>query len=348
MASDYKPFVPQGLLNLQGSEEQGIFNHTFHNVTLKSGAILNVYETDDDNNITKLGPEYDVVAIEQRKNKGQASTIYKNCLATDSFGSIADFVEFKRRVPETPKEYKDNLDPDNTNGAFVLLLCLDGQSEKGIILGGLRHPNRPEVLTSESGNHFEFEFNGVNAKIQDDGSLRIEYKSKSNNDGEYEDEEAGGSFVEIAKDGSISISDGNEEAIVLNKTDKTVSVTAEADISATTKANVSVTAEQAINLKATTDIIAEAEGKAAFTIGSTLNVEAKSEISIVSPNQKFSANSTFTVESNQVQIKGQIVQLGQGGPPALTLSTQFLGTGNLGAPVISIPIGPFSANVFFG
>lgn len=348
MDDDYKPFVPPTLLEEQGEESQGIFGHTFNNVSLKSGAILAMYEVDDDKNITKLGPEYDVVVIEQRQDQGQASTIYKNCLATDAFGSIADFLEFRRRVPEKAKEYKQSLDPDEMNGAFVLLLCLDGQSEKGIILGGLRNPQRKEVLNKESGQHLEFEFNGVNITIDKEGTFKLEYKSSSNNKGEYSDEEAGGSYFAIKKDGTVEIKDGNKEAIVIDKTGKKIDLTAEADISNTTDANFNVTAKKSVNVTATMDLIAKAEGKAAITAGSTINVKAESEVKIVSPIMKVSADSMVQIQSNQIDIKGQIVNLGQGGPPALTLQTLFLGTGNLGAPVLSQAIGPFSANVFFG
>lgn len=344
----YVPHVSPTLLEEQGDNSQGIFDHTFNNVSLKSGAVLAVYEVDDDKNVTKLGPEYDVMVIEQRQDQGQAGTIYKNCLATDAFGSIADFLEFKRRVPTQAQKYKDNLDPDQMNGAFVLLLCLDGQSEKGIILGGLRNPKRKDILNKASETHLEFEFNGVNIVIDKEGTFKLEYKSKTDNDGKYSDEAAGGSFIAIKKDGTIEIKDGNKESIVINKTSKTIDLVAEKDISNTTDANFNVKAKKNASIDATADLIMKAQGKAALTSGSTIDVKAQSQVMIVSPVQMFSANSMFQVTSGLVQLQAPIVQLGSGGPPAVTLQTQFIGIGNLGAPVLSQAIGPFSSTVFFG
>lgn len=346
---DYRPIgIPTTLLEEGGENDNGAFDHKFNNVSLKTGAIIAMYDVGSEDNKTNLGPEYDVMVIEQRQDQGQAGVIYKNVLAPDAFGSIADFLEYRRRVPDQVKEYRDTLDPDSMNGAFVMLLCIDGQSENAIIIGGIRNPNRPDILTDANGRHLEWEFNGVNFVIKDDGSVRIEYKSATDNDGKYEDEAAGGSYLEIDKSGKITITDGNKESIVIDKDGKTIALTAESDISATTDANANITAQQSINLTATADLIANAQGKAAITSGSQIDVEAASQVQIKSPMQKFSADSMFMVESNLVNIKGSIVLLGQGGPPALTLQTQFLGVSPFfGLPVISVPIGPFSTSVFF-
>lgn len=347
--SNYRPFVPSTLLEEMTSGSEGVFNHTFNNFSLKSGSVIAVYEIENDKNITKLGPEYDVLVVEQRQDQGQASTIYKNCIATDAFGSISDFFEYKIRVADDPKEYKTTLDTDKMNGAFVLLLCLDGQSEKGVILGGLRHPGRKEILNKDSENHLEFEFNGVNFTIDKEGTLKLEYKSKTNNDGEYEDEEAGGSFIEINKDGSIVINDGNAEHIIIDKTNKTINIKSESDLTLNTDANINIGSKENANLTTEADLLLKASGKAAFISESSINVKAESQVEIIAPTQVLKADSMVQIESNMIQIKGQVVQLGApGGTPALTLSTQFMGVGNKGLPVISTAVGPFSSSVFIG
>jgi len=53
-----------------------------------------------------------------------------------------------------------------------------------------------------------------------------------------------------------------------------------------------------------------------------------------------------TVKGTSVTIDGTMINLGKGGTPAVTMTTQFLGTGNLGIPVISVAVGPFSSSVF--
>lgn len=344
MGPTYKPIICSSLLSFEDEGDSGTFKHSYNNFALKQGVVIKCHEIDSDSNLNNLGPEYDVVVTEQDENRGTTSTIYRNCSSIDSFGGVGDFLETKFRAA-TEEKYKTEQDPTKTNGAIVIMLCLDGVSKKGIIIGAVKHSKRKSNLTKDNGHHLEGEFNGLNWKVDKDGALTITFKSATDNEGKPQDDAAGGSFATITKEGSIELNDGNTEKILIDKTAKTIDLEAEKDISATTKANLNVKAEKSINLTAKKDLIAMAEGKAAFTIKSTLDIKADAPMMIMTPQLQINATNGMLVMGSQVIVQAPLVSLGPSPAPALITNTQFQGIGNLGAPVISLPIGPFSKSV---
>lgn len=344
----YRPILNSALQTLANSDAFNSYSKSFSDLTLKVGIVLKKYEIDDTNNISAIGPEYDVLAISQEKDMGTASVIYKKCQAIQGFGGIGDFVEYKLREPEKDPTKGDETDPRDENGSIVLLLCLHGSQDNGIIIGALQHPKRKSTLTKEKEQHLEGEFNGLNWQINKDGELVLTYKSATNNDGEPQNEEAGGTFLKIDKDGSVSVDTGEaSEQILIDKPSKDIKVTAGNNVNV--KAAKDGTLETGANLTATVggDLVAEATGRAAITAGSNFEVEAASNVTIQGQSIDLKAANMAKVEGQMINLQGQTVFVGgQGGTPALTLTTQFLGTGNLGGPVISTAIGPFSSVVF--
>jgi hypothetical protein len=141
--------APANLIGRQDTSKISSFNKRFENTPLRAGVITKCLETDDENNISKIVPEYTVVTTEQEVYIGNKNKTYSNCISTDGFGGIADFFEYKLRPTTTPYDKKESPkkvshDVRKQNGSVVLILCLDGFSEKAIIIGGL--PN----LTTEN------------------------------------------------------------------------------------------------------------------------------------------------------------------------------------------------------
>lgn len=344
----YKPVLPSSLLSQQGSKENGSFNHRFNNYALRTGVIIKVHEIDSENNVNNLGPEYDVAVIEQDEDRGVTSTIYRNCTSIDQFGGVSDFMEVKYTAA-TNEDYKSKQDPEDTNGAMVTILCLDGISSKGIIIGGVKHTKRESNLTKENGKHLEGEFNGLNWKIDKDGALTIKFQSASDNDGKYADEEAGGSFATITKEGSFDLNTGDDKNYIrIDKPNNDIGLKSDNDIGATAKNDIGFNAGKNLNLRAKKDLIASAEGKAAFTIKSTLDIKADAPMTIGTPQLQIDASNGMLVKSAQIILDAPLVVVGAGATPAIVLQTQFQGIGNLGGPVISTAIGPFSGSVQIG
>jgi hypothetical protein len=333
------------LLSLEDQETVSAFNTTYKNFGLKAGIITKAYESDDGSNLSKIGPEYDVLVIEQDADRSISAIQYKNCIMAETFGNIADFFEFKLRA-QTKQSGGSGRNPAKQNGALVLLLCLDGAAEKGIILKALKHPARKEILDKEKGLHMHGEFNGLNIKVDKDGAFKITFKGPRDDDGKYTNTEAGGSFVEINKDGQIDLNSGNDDYIRIDKKNKDIELNAGQHIGLTAKKNIELNADGNISLNAKKDFSFLAGGKANMKFESTLDLESGGAMSLKAASFKGTFDGAAKIQASQITLQGQTFLGGAGGSPAIVGTTQFLGTGNLGIPVISLAIGPFSSQVF--
>lgn len=338
----YKPVLPSSLLQERDNMDMSFEKKISENMYMRLGVVTEIYDVEDDLNISKLVPEYDVMTIEDDNTAN-----YKNCMSIDSFGGVADYFVKKLRKPKDTKKVKESGSLKKQNGSIVLLLCIDGSSDQAVILAAISHPERKKgKLTKELGHHLEGEFNGLNYKIDKTGALTIKFSGATDNDGKALDAKVGGSVWTIEKDGSIQFSDGNKEAIRIDKTAKTVTIVAEADISATSDANINLTAKKNISAKSTADMLLDAGGSFTAKSGGAFNVTSEGPMSLKAPDMKIAVDNMLQIKASTISMSAPSIMLGDGGTPALILTTQFLGIGNLGAPVLSQAIGPFSATVF--
>lgn len=337
--------LPHGLLGVDRSAMMEGFKKSYQNSSLRIGIVISVYPIGDAKNITNLAPEYDVIVFEQNENKGSTPITYRNCLSSEGLGSMADFFEKTIRVQ---KKKGKTIDTKNQNGAVVLILCLNGVSDKGIIIGAITHPDRTSTLIDE-GPRLEGEFNGVNIKVEKDGSTTLTFKGATDNDGKIIDPSQGNTVVAIEKDGSFQTS----HKTITQRLDKSgaASLTADDNISNTTKKTFSVTATEDITLTATKnasitaqEMVAKISGSASLECGSG-TVKSEGAFGIKASTISAEAQSMVNIKAPSVVIEGQVALGGQGGLPVLTLGTIIFGIGNLSMPVISRAIAGFSFKV---
>lgn len=340
---------PSGLLDRLSEAQTSAFEKNYKNTPLRVGVVTKIHEIDDESNASKLFPEYDVVTSEQNNMVGQGFVEYTNCISIDSLGGLADFFEYKLRQPDK-QDFRETYKFDKQDGSLVLLLCLDGSTDRAIIIGGIPNPSRKTNLTKDNGLHMEGEYNGVNWKINKDGELTLTYKSKTDNEGNPQDEEAGGTFVEINKTGQVDINTGltgsDETYMRMDKKNKDIGLKAGNHIGFTAVGNVGINADGRFFANAGGNAEINAEGSAKFTSKSSLNIEGKSIVEVKSDSVTIDGSNLVEIKTQTCQINGTQILLGQGGTPALILSTKFIGTGNKGSPVVSSAIGPFSSTVF--
>jgi hypothetical protein len=341
--------LPHGLLGDNAGAEKGGFKKSYNNFALKIGVVKETYPVNDDRNRSKLTTEYDVVVIEQNEDRGATTILYRNCMSSEGLGSVADFFEKSLRKVKKKTRKGASLELKGQNGAVVLLLCLDGMADKGIIVGALTHPDRKTTLKDE-GPHLEGEFNGVNVKVESDGSCTLTFKGATDNDGQPTDSSQGNTTVKIEKDGSFQV----DHKTITHRLDKSgkASLTADDDISNTTKKNYLVSATEGVTIKAGKDfnlecqqLLAKASGSASLSCQS-LEVTADSDIKLSGAQFTVEAESMAKIKSSIIVMDG-ITQLGgNGGQPVLLLTSQIFGIGNLGAPVLSMAISGFATQVF--
>lgn len=364
----YNPRFNSSVMSSRNEQKVDFSRKVFGNHSLRLGMVLERIDTEDESNISKLGPEYNVMAIEQDMDNGSSSTIYKNCISTDGFGGVADYFQHTLRPAKDPKKVKNQASLKEETGSIVLLLCLDSHSEKAIILKSLHNPSNKNIINKEKGHHLEGEFNGVSWSIDKNGALNVTFKTPTMDDGMPTDEVVGGSSFSFEQDGSFEVNNKplkegegkgttvDFESIRLDKTTKKVSISARDNVDLKTDKSFNVTAEESFDAKLKKDMIIAAQGKATINADQTFDIEAKGAMSIKSKSFdveskatiNFKAQSAFEVDAGaSAAIKAPQVMLGPSAaePALLAFSMLTLGTGFAGVPVISNAIAGFSTSI---
>jgi hypothetical protein len=342
--------LPHGLLGLDIFSNKGGFEKTYKNFALRAGIVIRSYGIEDSKNVSKLVPEYDVVVIEQDANRAVTPITYRNCIAASSFGSIADFFEARLRTQDKVKNKQTKgRDFAGQDGAIVLLLCLDGSSEKGIIIGALPHPDRKSKLKGK-GKILAGEFNGLSISVADDGSANLTFKGATDNEGNPLDKEQGNTTIDIEKDGTIQFKHkgavkriekgGNyllkNEGTSLIESKKATTIKTDDALSTVSKADTSMKMDK---------FLLEAQGSASMKAQS-FDVSGKTKIDLKSQMISITGESQIKAQASQITLEGQVFLGGAGGQPVVLPTTQFIGTGNYGLPVLSTAIGPFATKTF--
>jgi hypothetical protein len=342
--------MPFGLLKQDTESQVAGFNKSYKNFPLRAGIVVASYPPENDRNFNKITIEYDVLVIEQDENRGITPITYKNCISSDGAGSIADYFERRLRTQKKKRDKKKGEDFAGHDGAIVLLLCLDGSSEKGIIVGCLSHPDRKSKLKGQE-QVLAGEYNGMSILVNDDGSANLTFKGATNHDGTPKDNEQGNTTIDIEKDGSLQfknkgVTQRNEKGgNYLLATEGSQTITAKKAVSLTTEESYSVSAKADATLMTQAAMILQAQGSATLRAQS---VEVASDTTITLKGQQISIESASvaTVRGSQITVEGLVFLGSAGGLPALLPTTKYLGIGNLGAPVISSAIGPFATKVY--
>lgn len=339
--------LPAGLLQV-GRDSIDAFKRAYQNFDLKMGIVIAAYKTTDQKNKNKRGIEYDVAVAEQNEDLGQTISTYHNCTASDIFGGIADFARFRYRAPEGPSTGQEDIkNIDVQKGSLVLLLNLSGSDDSPIIIGGLSHMLSENVAELDEEYFYQSEINGLGQSVKEDGSYKLSFKGATDIDGKEKDKEVAGTYLSIDKSGSIELSDGNKEKITIDKKQKTMSLTAEGDVSiSSTEKNINITSKANLDIKAKS-IIMKSEGGVTMT-GASYDIKADKAFSLESSSFSLNSSGTVNIKGQQVVVDGIVFLGGQGGSPALTPSTIYIGSDSHGAPVVSSAIGPYSSKVFIG
>jgi hypothetical protein len=92
-------------------------------------------------------------------------------------------------------------------------------------------------------------------------------------------------------------------------------------------------------------LILEAQGSASMKAKS-LDISGESKIDLKSQMVSIAGDTQVKVKATQITLEGQVFLGGPGGQPLVIPTTQFMGVGNMGAPVVSTAIGPFATKAF--
>jgi len=340
--------LPSGLLSQDTRSGLAGFNKTYKNFALRAGIVIASYDVDSKKNVSKILPEYDILVIEQDENRGITPVTYRNCIMANGFGGIGDYLEYRLR-PQKKKTNKklDGKDFAGQDGSIVLILCLDGVSEKAIIVGGLQHPERKTKLKGKD-QILAGEFNGMAISIADDGSANLTFKGATENDGTPKDKSQGNTTIDIEKDGTLQFK--NKGATYRMEKAGNVLLQNIGTATIDSKKTISVKSGDKLNVEAkdtsfkVSKLVLESQGSASLK-ASEFQVSGESKIDLKSKMISLQGDSSIQIKAAQITLDGMVSLGGAGGTPAVTMNTMGLGIGNQGIPVSVNLIGPFSSSV---
>ena len=217
--------------------------------TLRLGEVKRLIYPKDDLSYGKKNVEYEV-EVRYRDGTGDyTSAIYKGVSTSNLFGGGADRFAYTLR----PDSKDSNKDTEFGVGSKVLLLCLAGDQQKAIILGGIEDPEVSLDVSKDQGHNLFFEFNGVRFTIDKEGQPTFLFRGATDVKGklvEDADEEAEGTTVKIEKDGSLTVATKDEaQYIKLNHTDKVIDILADEHWRVTSNKKMTMSADQEVVLR---------------------------------------------------------------------------------------------------
>lgn len=173
------------------------------NYVLREGEVKRVYGKDHTLNFSKKYTEYEVDVVHRDGTGIATATSYRGVAALSLFGGQADYSKIRYRG-------STKTDPDTGvgNGSKVVLLCVSGDQQRAVILGGL------DVHEDIDSDHkYKFEFNGLHVEIDSEGQLLVLHRGPTDNDGAVLEQYQGfeGCKLAVDKRANILLSGHNEK-----------------------------------------------------------------------------------------------------------------------------------------
>ena len=282
--------LPHGLLNVQ--------NRAAYVAAIKAGFVVASYAPDDDGNKSKLCTEYDVETIEQFENKGTTTLLYRNCLSTQSFGGIADYVEYTVR----PQTYQGDNPPSfsDQDGSIVLIQCLDNIGSKALVTGCLMHPDRDTNITTTDPQLYG-EYNGVAVQVNTDGSTSLIFNGATDSKGDVIDDSQNSTTVQISKTGTVNLLDANGTMISTDENGSVQILTSNGNLVFLNNDDNEISINQkdgnVIGMNSTGVTISDATGKQIIAIDD-------STVQLTSGGTMVEQSTGHTINSGSVNISG--------------------------------------------
>lgn len=219
----------------------------FDEVALLVGEVVKVVYRDDPDSSSKKFTEY-VVNVWRRQSNGPQERIMFRCSQSDAFGSVADWFRFSFRPASSDPE-KEPL----SNGATVFVACINGDRSNAYIIGAMPQPNREQLdPVKADGRFLRSRFNGVEMRINDDGSFELLVPGATDVNGKPDQNRVAsnkGSKLSFAANGDISIDDQSGEVVKVSPGSKSIEVTAGGTLAENAK-DIAATASSSWKLRA--------------------------------------------------------------------------------------------------
>lgn len=242
--------------------------NAFDNFVLRQGEVREIVYPDDKRSISKTVVEYSVV-VQYRDGSGPATSVnYPNCVSLNLFGGGADKVRYTYRAQSKDPEKKKVI----SDGSKVLVLCVNGELRRAIIVGGYNEDKTAEK--KDDGHNYSWIFNGVSQVVNKDGEYTLKFIGKTKIDGTLDDnasKDNSGSMLFFDKDGGVKLVDGgkNEEGLIFSLKDNSAKLFAKKTVEVDGPDGVTVKTDKSIDLVADKVHIGDTGTSEALVLGST-------------------------------------------------------------------------------
>ena len=234
------------------------------------------------------------------------------CSYISRFGGIYNYEEYNWRGFEPGKDIAGRSEHTIRPGDRVIIAYMNGTSQEGIILGGIKHPGRAPQFEPDDSIVYASEFNGVKKEINIDGEYTVTFRGIQTNIDELDkipdgspipepeyDIEIGSSFYKFDKAGGWTVSDNATSDPQLIQIDKKNGKTI------ITSGKVILTMEKGSELTSlvTKELTISATDKMDVTT-KKWSVEASSTAKIKSPKIAFGSDGTELLDQIVRSLEG--------------------------------------------
>lgn len=207
-----------------GAMEHGAYDDSMDNSPLRVGQVSDIIYPSDKKSFTKKFIEYSVT-VDHRTNGTIVTKTYEHCVLMNSMAGLADRSNYTLRKAKNSSTEKERL---LSNGSLVLILCINGDSNYPIIIGGIKSDHDKEDLkTEKNDHHLHFNFNGIDFFINKDGELKVQYQGKTDDEGKTTvPSTVAGTSLNLLKNGNLVI-DTNKQKITIDHANNTIDIVAD-------------------------------------------------------------------------------------------------------------------------
>lgn len=231
--------VPSFLSVRSGPGPSG-FARNMMEVMLREGLVIAAHAPSADTNTNGKVWEYDV-RIDHVDAGTHTEIVYPRARIATSFGGVADFFRWKPRLGTKATTDEGNI---FSTGSRVYVMCVNGNTQSAIIVGGAQHPVAGADPEDEDAPLMVFAFNGIRAEIHPNGDFMLRHDGATDSEGKIVDDDktkAGTSIImDAAGDVIVSTGADAKNSIRLDSQGKRIHITGEDEVEVEAAGNVKI------------------------------------------------------------------------------------------------------------
>jgi hypothetical protein len=236
------------------------------NYALRLGYVVNIHYPGSCGYEAKDETLYDVACKANGAMETASWHLYYNCrIGVGVGGTEQDFTRFTLRSPRTPFDATKGLTLEQQNeSSYVALLCENGLSQYGFIIGFGQHPKLGADSGSQ-GHYWQWNFNGMVSSINRFGEYSVTYTGTTldlaSNTYKPPADNIAGSTFKFLRQGGWMVHDAYGESISLDNAGKRLLLQGRSALIQTSEGNLDVKTKGKVDVQATGNAVFNSTAK---------------------------------------------------------------------------------------